>query len=107
MILNVLGVDKLCFIKQKTEYEMRSRDWSSDVCSSDLLEVCARAARPQPGEQERGCSKGCGVYGERDLDAPRSDDEPRDGRQSDLAGDGSGPHGAVRRDNLVIADDVG
>src|SRR3546814_5901392 len=25
-----------CF-KQKTAYEMRIRDWSSDVCSSDLL----------------------------------------------------------------------
>src|SRR3546814_5725982 len=25
------------FFKQKTAYEMRIRDWSSDVCSSDLL----------------------------------------------------------------------
>src|SRR3546814_7989562 len=25
-----------CFVKQKTEYEMRISDWSSDVCSSDL-----------------------------------------------------------------------
>src|SRR3546814_7129056 len=24
------------FVKQKTAYEMRIRDWSSDVCSSDL-----------------------------------------------------------------------
>src|SRR3546814_1373421 len=24
------------FFKQKTAYEMRSSDWSSDVCSSDL-----------------------------------------------------------------------
>eukprot|EP01046_Picozoa_sp_COSAG06_P118668 COSAG06_NODE_65855_length_256_cov_0.503185_1_plen_57_part_10 len=23
-----------CFFKQKTAYEMESRDWSSDVCSS-------------------------------------------------------------------------
>src|SRR3546814_7281687 len=28
--------------KQKTAYEMRISDWSSDVCSSDLL-VCVRA----------------------------------------------------------------
>src|SRR3546814_4149634 len=29
----------LCFFffKQKTAYEMRSSDWSSDVCSSDLI----------------------------------------------------------------------
>src|SRR3546814_9641180 len=26
-----------CFFKQKTAYEMRISDWSSDVCSSDLL----------------------------------------------------------------------
>src|SRR3546814_1101609 len=27
----------LCFFKQKTAYEMRISDWSSDVCSSDLF----------------------------------------------------------------------
>src|SRR3546814_10349436 len=26
----------VCFCKQKTAYEMRISDWSSDVCSSDL-----------------------------------------------------------------------
>src|SRR3546814_6078254 len=26
------------FFKQKTSYEMRISDWSSDVCSSDLVE---------------------------------------------------------------------
>src|SRR3546814_8963376 len=30
------------FFKQKTAYEMRISDWSSDVCSSDLMDV----ARP-------------------------------------------------------------
>src|SRR3546814_1163263 len=29
------------FFKQKTAYEMRISDWSSDVCSSDLLAVAA------------------------------------------------------------------
>src|SRR3546814_5508197 len=29
------------FFKQKTAYEMRISDWSSDVCSSDLLVVTA------------------------------------------------------------------
>src|SRR3546814_14910612 len=28
-----------CFFKQKTAYEMRISDWSSDVCSSDLVSV--------------------------------------------------------------------
>src|SRR3546814_3347125 len=27
------------FFKQKTAYEMRISDWSSDVCSSDLLRI--------------------------------------------------------------------
>src|SRR3546814_16702938 len=31
----------LFFFKQKTAYEMRISDWSSDVCSSDLLIVAA------------------------------------------------------------------
>src|SRR3546814_3602153 len=36
-----MSVDCLCinfffFFKQKTAYEMRISDWSSDVCSSDL-----------------------------------------------------------------------
>src|SRR3546814_4899005 len=29
---------RLFFFKQKTAYEMRISDWSSDVCSSDLRE---------------------------------------------------------------------
>src|SRR3546814_18599447 len=29
----------LCFCKQKTAYELRISDWSSDVCSSDLLHI--------------------------------------------------------------------
>src|SRR3546814_7030670 len=35
------------FFKQKTAYEMRISDWSSDVCSSDLGEPrSSRAGRP-------------------------------------------------------------
>src|SRR3546814_3881950 len=33
------------FFKQKTAYEMRISDWSSDVCSSDLIEACEAAIR--------------------------------------------------------------
>src|SRR3546814_6841642 len=32
------------FFKQKTAYEMRISDWSSDVCSSDLLFLRKRGA---------------------------------------------------------------
>src|SRR3546814_2458285 len=41
----------LFFFKQKTAYEMRISDWSSDVCSSDLLQHLLRLA-PQTREQE-------------------------------------------------------
>src|SRR3546814_5529008 len=45
------------FFKQKTAYEMRISDWSSDVCSSDLL-----GARLQVGGllDEEGCGRGLG-----------------------------------------------
>src|SRR3546814_9717530 len=33
------------FFKQKTAYEMRISDWSSDVCSSDLNAVQGQIAR--------------------------------------------------------------
>src|SRR3546814_11499922 len=35
----MLSIELYCFFfKQKTAYEMRISDWSSDVCSSDLIE---------------------------------------------------------------------
>src|SRR3546814_10401815 len=36
-----------CFFKQKTAYEMRIGDWSSDVCSSDLLYTSGTTANPK------------------------------------------------------------
>src|SRR3546814_4245241 len=46
LLLSVDFVDSLCiflcfffFFKQKTAYEMRISDWSSDVCSSDLPSI--------------------------------------------------------------------
>src|SRR3546814_1131821 len=34
-----IGCYVFCFFKQKTAYEMRISDWSSDVCSSDLMGI--------------------------------------------------------------------
>src|SRR3546814_1409590 len=45
-------VSFLCFFKQKTAYDMRISDWSSDVCSSDLVPV-RRARRPREGGGHR------------------------------------------------------
>src|SRR3546814_9764010 len=46
------------FFKQKTAYDMRISDWSSDVCSSDLVTFRAQCQRG------RRC---CGVVGIRGL----------------------------------------
>src|SRR3546814_1613559 len=35
-MINLYYISGSCFFKQKTAYEMRISDWSSDVCSSDL-----------------------------------------------------------------------
>src|SRR3546814_6373143 len=37
MLVSVFCVILFFFFKQKTAYEMRISDWSSDVCSSDLV----------------------------------------------------------------------
>src|SRR3546814_9233731 len=65
MLVLVLFCYLFFFFKQKTAYEMRISDWSSDVCSSDLagrqgrparqaveppsLPHAGRGARPDPG----------------------------------------------------------
>src|SRR3546814_15207044 len=60
------------FFKQKTAYEMRISDWSSDVCSSDLNGVAeghAPAQMPQPAQRFvattasfiSGLAFGCGI----------------------------------------------
>src|SRR3546814_15547094 len=37
-----------CFFKQKTAYELRISDWSTDVCSSDLAVVVGSQCADQP-----------------------------------------------------------
>src|SRR3546814_14783453 len=52
------------FFKQKTAYEMRISDWSSDVCSSDLiLDHHDRVVDEQP-DRERQPEQGEGVDAE-------------------------------------------
>src|SRR3546814_2879208 len=56
------------FFKQKTAYEMRISDWSSDVCSSDLWPDRAGKVRmPQSPSQETGLAH-------RNLVTPRVED---------------------------------
>src|SRR3546814_3969095 len=59
------------FFKQKTAYGMRISDWSSDVCSSDLLVV--EGAAPPDGAvvalgAERRVAPGCGLVDGYDVE---------------------------------------
>src|SRR3546814_596174 len=50
----VLFISLFFFFKQKTAYEMRISDWSSDVCSSDLAaDQHARALFNRKGDPKR------------------------------------------------------
>src|SRR3546814_7724140 len=55
MLVSVVLLVLLFFFRQKTAYEMRISDWSSDVCSSDLARggaiACARAFEEQPPDE--------------------------------------------------------
>src|SRR3546814_19034518 len=68
------------FVKQKTAYEMRISDWSSDVCSSDLAQDTGSAA-PEV----------C-LRGEQAGDRPDGRDRPDLGRRVCPAGGGGGDH---------------
>src|SRR3546814_10399776 len=78
------------FFKQKTAYDMRISDWSSDVCSSDLIagkttaqttnqrsiadggvEIWSKAAREDCPESEAGSA---GSLGERNAGEKRSEE---------------------------------
>src|SRR3546814_13656673 len=65
------------FFKQKTAYEMRISDWSSDVCSSDLAELRrrgplleserqlrARPPRARAGRGDRARARAMGPFAE-------------------------------------------
>src|SRR3546814_4115960 len=64
------------FFKQKTAYEMRISDWSSDVCSSDL-----RARAEQCGRTRWGVAAQAQKLGGA---AARGPDRARDAERADL-----------------------
>src|SRR3546814_1971566 len=55
---------------QKTAYEMRISDWSSDVCSSDLSTGVGKAGRPGQSNKGRGRT---GRKKQREVDLPRGE----------------------------------
>src|SRR3546814_13353104 len=100
------------FFKQKTAYEKRSSDWSSDVCSSDLLDrqrdlIADRrhvAGHPPIGTLQRRTQIGaaCRAPADRMVLA----DEMRDGQRD---GPGHAVHGKCAgngRELIAIERDV-
>src|SRR3546814_8105057 len=93
------------FFKQKTAYEMRISDWSSDVCSSDLQrdtpgasvwEIDAGPGGPRPGCAR--CPVACELVGEPDSGPNRSVDVRE---VLDVRGSGGVPPASAQR--LVAA----
>src|SRR3546814_4416514 len=62
------------FFKQKTAYEMRISDWSSDVCSSDLAEGARIDEGFAPVEAEYAHAQGDRGRGQDDADRRRAVD---------------------------------
>src|SRR3546814_5326816 len=90
------------FFKQKTAYEMRISDWSSDVCSSDLQAagdgLCLhgrRAGRPSGREEDQGPRQ-----------APDGEDParilPQRAVEGDPARDGQRGRGRRRRERKSV-----
>src|SRR3546814_7315055 len=50
MLVLSVGICFFFFFKQKTAYEMRISDWSSDVCSSDLAAEIAPKCATENGQ---------------------------------------------------------
>src|SRR3546814_2077904 len=122
---SLICVNDICFFfKQKTAYEMRISDWSSDVCSSDLracrlrvvdgvhdrtrcrrLEAVSPAVRDDVGTGQLGIPKRAGLLryrAKRDLNPERKQATVRTaaGYAAGVApggGGGTGGHGAVAR----------
>src|SRR3546814_3494429 len=80
------------FFKQKTAYEMRISDWSSDVCSSDLDRVALRARYAARADRPARRRRGRG-YGEQSAPAHPAGDR---GARADLRQIGADPRHARR-----------
>src|SRR3546814_3407224 len=67
------SVSVVFFFKQKTAYEMRISDWSSDVCSSDLPRIDRRTTAERPNRREMRMSAQATIDGELEgiLDLPK------------------------------------
>src|SRR3546814_2594810 len=105
---SVLNLSYVCvlvvffFCKQKTAYELRISDWSSDVCSSDFFR----------GRRRRGEEAGA-EHARRDRRDPPLDRQPRDrgeraGHRNPVGGRTVEPRrGAVREERKSVGEGTG
>src|SRR3546814_15772375 len=96
------------FFKQKTAYEMRISDWSSDVCSSDLRTRFPRVERHEHGadrERAPGADRPFGIVAHGDGDAVALADAPPVG-QGAAKGARGAPMGLERQPPLLIPQQV-
>src|SRR3546814_5105372 len=88
--MTVLCVECFFFFKQKTAYEMRISDWSSDVCSSDLLRKASSRRRCASVSKEKLVSSKTVGSGLNRTSVPESYPSPaRSGRSSSTCEIGS------------------
>src|SRR3546814_12833865 len=89
------------FFKQKTAYEMRISDWSSDVCSSDLGRGCRGCCATAPGSASRRRRRlvetghvvdVLAVAGDTERTRQRVVHQAVDGDEAQAAGTGPGAH---------------
>src|SRR3546814_9301269 len=86
------------FFKQKTAYEMRISDWSSDVCSSDLVDAVDTGLGDHP-EMADGCE---GDVRQRQADAPAlPGPRPLDRRRHQAEGGGQAAGDVPGRQHVV------
>src|SRR3546814_14930475 len=64
------------FVKQNTAYEIRISDWSSDVCSSDLLVLSLSKDRPFLPRRRRGRTALRQAQGKRHLKMSAANSRP-------------------------------
>src|SRR3546814_8371967 len=76
MLFGIWFICLFFFFKQKTAYEMRISDWSSDVCSSDLT---------GDGNQ-RECTDACAAGVVLAIPANRKGERVGDGETDDMGG---------------------
>src|SRR3546814_4885005 len=97
MLVSVIAVFFFFFFKQKTAYEMRISDWSSDVCSSDLGHIIERRVKRQS-------VGGIGCYFARELAPVQIGLDAVDGQLALGRTQGRGKFGRLQIFDIEVAD---